>query len=437
MNRWNESEALGLLIQGKQDRTVNFDNAELVFSGDRFNLSPLASTLAESFDGDLTPAALDVFNISRKYHRKPKAYNKATVSTATVESHVNGLMDVNKTSITVVGKLVRGVDDGFVLQVGIGEGKLLEFILDRQKLDAMLSGWDCSSEDFWQANRDKPALNPGRNPAKKLSRYIKSRRPRSKSSPRIFTILLENGGVLVQNWCIPLAKEEGDEEVDSRRRTHRSNRIRKMQQDRNRYEVLPYEAVNYEEDPDLRLQQMQEEGANALFTLNFFKVANEARETALSDKSPKAPILKIVEKLGSNDVDESDVASASDSLDVSDAAVESDAAMELDAPVQVDDSYDPMESDAPSVSDKSDVTDAAVESHVDATGLHTYLNDQMDQCCKVDAFHQHSFFDMKMLTGLLRFCIDAVIEHNGNLDERVVAKNSSTDSYSVSLLHQR
>ena len=44
---------------------------------------------------------------------------------------------------------------------------------------------------------------------------------------------------------------------------------------------------------------------------------------------------------------------------------------------------------------------------------------------------------MKILIGILRFCIDAVVQHDGNLNERVVAKNSSTDSYSVSLLHQR
>ena len=255
MNQWDESEALGLLIQGKKDQTANLDNVELVFRGDRFNLSPLACTLVNSTQGILTPAVINVFNIQRKFNRKPKSYNKEKINAETAESRLDGSMDVDKTSATFVAKLVRcGYDQtGFLLQVAIENGKLIEFILDLEKLDVKLKSWGCTREDFWLANRENRGVKFKEKKAeKKVSRYMTGKRQRVLASARSYTIHLVKGEIFIKNWCIPIWREDDndDAEVKSKsgvvlKMTNRTNRIRKLQQDRNRYSVLSNEAVEY------------------------------------------------------------------------------------------------------------------------------------------------------------------------------------------------
>lgn len=257
MNQWDESEALGLLIQGERARTVNLESVELVFKGDRFNLSPLASTLASSADGLLTRAAVDVFNIPRKFTQKKKAYNKEKVDAETVVKHLEGLMDVSQTSATVVAHLVKGAD-GFLLSVNVEEEKRIELLLDNSGLDAMLEDWGCGRDDFWDANREKRELKfkSSKKSDKKVSRYMKGKKQRVKSSARSYTVLLENGKIFIKNWCIPIARQNDDDDgvktfskcgdvVITGFRSNRTSRIRAMQQDRNRYSVLPHEVVEY------------------------------------------------------------------------------------------------------------------------------------------------------------------------------------------------
>ena len=173
---------------------------------------------------------------------------------------------------------------------------------------------------------------------------------------------------------------------------------------------------------------MQLEGENALFSLDFYKAANEAKEATLSEKSLKAPILKIsqnfllAKKL--NAAKKSDAASRSDVAKKSDAAKKSRVTRKSRAA---------KKSDAASRSDADEELDADKELE-NARKMKAYLDQQMEQCTKVDAFFQHSFFDMKILNGLLRYCVDAFVEHDGGLDVKVVAKNTSADSYAVYFL---
>ena len=185
---------------------------------------------------------------------------------------------------------------------------------------------------------------------------------------------------------------------------------------------------------------MQLEGENALFSLDFYKAANEAKEATLSEKSLKAPILKIsqnfllAKKL--NAAKKSDAASRSDVAKKSDAASRSDVAKKSDAAKKsrvTRKSRAAKKSDAASRSDADEELDADKELE-NARKMKAYLDQQMEQCTKVDAFFQHSFFDMKILNGLLRYCVDAFVEHDGGLDVKVVAKNTSADSYAVYFL---
>ena len=120
------------------------------------------------------------------------------------------------------------------------------------------------------------------------------------------------------------------------------------------------------------------EAESAMFMHDFFKVANEAKPT-LDLVSPKAPILKIVGK-------------------------------KIKAIPKKNLSAEDLE--------RSDCLE--------------FFASNMDMCTKVDAFNQHSLFDMKILAGVLRFCINSVDFDDMDGSVKVVsAVNKSSDSYQV------
>ena len=124
------------------------------------------------------------------------------------------------------------------------------------------------------------------------------------------------------------------------------------------------------------MNQQKVEAEEAIFQLGFFRAANEVKPFA-DLKSPKAPILRIIER-----------------------------------------------DKTPTGKSKISASDRERQE------TSKYLLEQMNYCNQVLGFNQHSLFDMKILLSLLRFCVDSVDFEKSGISV-VEAENKVLDSYMV------
>jgi hypothetical protein len=127
---------------------------------------------------------------------------------------------------------------------------------------------------------------------------------------------------------------------------------------------------------------MEAEGRDALLVHNVLKAANEAKAACLTKKSPQAPILRIIEKTPKT---------------------------------------------ASSSSKKSAVSISKNDKRSE------FFEEQVRACNFVNAFNQHSLFNLKLLLGLIRFCVNASTSVNNESNQviEIVAVNKSADSFEV------
>lgn len=342
MGSWVESDSLSLLLKAALTRTLDFSNVAITFLGDRFNSNLLAASLIRRNDGYLDSAAIAVLTLPRKYARVRKSYNKEHINQQTVLDHLDGNQIVSTSTVTVVGKLIA-TEAAICVRISSGiDDNFLDILLDERLLEKQLDSWNCNRAEFINANR-------------------------SKATPRIYTLSLHEGSMVIRNWCIPLEIVKIESSID------RNRRVQKRIKSRNRYSPLKDVSINGKSflfysnlDSIANAGESLLEAEEAIFQNGFFRCANEVKPFA-DLMSPKAPILRIME----------------------------------------------MNNALFKKSEKSE-----------------YLLKQMNSCNQVNGFNQHSLFDMRILISLIRFCVDAVDFDKSGISF-VEAKNKAVDSYTV------